>query len=281
MTSKNGIAAADEARGVPEFDLLASGINRENNSATAPAQAAPIVVTIGGPAVAKGRARFTRKGFAYTPAKTRKYEAHGRLAAQVAMADKSPFAGPVHLTALIELPIPGSWSKRRCASAIVGDIRPTSRPDIDKLLEIGNGCDQRHRCRRRQSHRQSHCGEKVRPSPKACFVGHAARRASFQPGGAAMSRNRLPNRRDAQIMMFEHGGRPYRATFGCFDNGDLAEIFLDIGKPDSTLQVHADDSAVLVSLLLQHRVLPVTIRRSISGPIGVALDIWLCGGVEE
>ena len=39
MTSKNGIAAADEARGVPEFDLLASGIDRENNSASAEAQA--------------------------------------------------------------------------------------------------------------------------------------------------------------------------------------------------------------------------------------------------
>jgi hypothetical protein len=39
MTSKNGIAAADEARGVPEFDLLASGVERENNSASAVAQA--------------------------------------------------------------------------------------------------------------------------------------------------------------------------------------------------------------------------------------------------
>ena len=135
MSPKNGSAAAAEARGVPEFDLLASEVNRENNSATAPAQAAPIVVTIAGPAVAKGRARFTRKGFAYTPAKTRMYEAHGRLAAQVAMGDKPPFAGPVHLAALIELPIPGSWSKRRCASAIVGDIRPTSRPDIDNYLK--------------------------------------------------------------------------------------------------------------------------------------------------
>ena len=162
MASKIGNAAAAEARGVPGFDLLGSGINRENNSASAPAQAAPIVVTIGGPAVAKGRARFTRKGFAYTPAKTRKYEAHGRLAAQVAMADKPPFAGPVHLTALIELPIPGSWSKRRCASAILGDIRPTSRPDIDNYLKSANGCDQRHRCRRRQPHRQSDSRKEIR-----------------------------------------------------------------------------------------------------------------------
>ena len=40
MASKNGIATADEARGVPEFDLLASGLDRENNSASAEEQAA-------------------------------------------------------------------------------------------------------------------------------------------------------------------------------------------------------------------------------------------------
>jgi Holliday junction resolvase RusA-like endonuclease len=136
MASKNGNAAADEARGVPEFDLLGSVVDRENNSVSALAQAlASINVVIGGSAVAKGRARFTRKGVAYTPAKTRKYEAHGRLAAQLAMDDRSPLTGPVQLTALIELPIPASWSKRRSAAAIVGDIRPTSRPDIDNYLK--------------------------------------------------------------------------------------------------------------------------------------------------
>src|SRR6478735_7231382 len=111
MSSKNGNAAAAEAHGVPEFDLLGGTINWENTSAHAPAQAAPITVIIRGPAVAKGRPRFTRKGFAYSPAKTRKYEAHGRLAAQVAMGDRPPLASPVYLTALVELPIPASWSK--------------------------------------------------------------------------------------------------------------------------------------------------------------------------
>jgi Holliday junction resolvase RusA-like endonuclease len=90
---------------------------------------------IDGSAVAKGRARFTRAGFAYTPAKTRKYEAHGRLAAQLAMGNRPPITGPVHLTTLIELPIPASWSKRRSAAAIVGQIRPTSRPDLDNYLK--------------------------------------------------------------------------------------------------------------------------------------------------
>jgi hypothetical protein len=40
---------------------------------------------IAGPPVAKARPRATRRGFVYTPAHTGKYEAHGRLAAQIAM----------------------------------------------------------------------------------------------------------------------------------------------------------------------------------------------------
>lgn len=137
MASKNGNAAAAEARGVPEFDLLDSGVGREINSALAPAQANSITVTVRGAAVAKGRARFTRTGFAYTPAKTRQYEAHGRLAAQLAMGERPPLTAPVHLTALVELPIPASWSKRRTTAAIVGEICPTSRPDLDNFLKSG------------------------------------------------------------------------------------------------------------------------------------------------
>jgi len=136
MASKIGNAAADEARGVAEFDLLASRVDREINSASESTQAASsITETVRGPAAPKGRPRFTRTGFVYSPAKTRKYEAHGRLAAQLGMGDKPPFAGPVYLTALIELPVPGSWSKHRRAAAIVGDIRPTSRPDIDNFVK--------------------------------------------------------------------------------------------------------------------------------------------------
>jgi len=90
-----------------------------------------------------------------------------------------------------------------------------------------------------------------------------------------MSRSRLLDRRAAQICMFEHDGRRYRATFGCFAKRNLAEVFLDTGKPDATIQTYADDAGVLVSLLLQHDVPPATIRRSISEPIRKALDICL------
>jgi Holliday junction resolvase RusA-like endonuclease len=133
MCRKSGKAGALGGPGLPEFDLLSSTVDGKNSLTSAHAQAAPITVTIRGPAVAKGRPRFTRKGFAYSPAKTQKYEAHGRLAARLAMGDQPPLNGPVCLT--VELPIPASWSKRRRALAIARRICPTTRPDADNFLK--------------------------------------------------------------------------------------------------------------------------------------------------
>jgi Holliday junction resolvase RusA-like endonuclease len=98
---------------------------------------APVTVIIAGEPVAKGRARMTRKGFAYTPAHTRKYEAHGRLAAQLAMNGRPPIEGPVRLELLAELPIPASWSQRKQARAITGNVLPISRPDLDNYVKSG------------------------------------------------------------------------------------------------------------------------------------------------
>jgi len=84
-------------------------------------------------------------------------------------------------------------------------------------------------------------------------------------------RRRLPYRRASEIAVFEHEGRRNRATLSRFETGEFAEVFLDAGKPDSTIQLNADDCAVLASLLLQHGISPSTIRRSIVRPIAVAL----------
>jgi Holliday junction resolvase RusA-like endonuclease len=94
-----------------------------------------VTFTIDGPAVAKGRPRMTRRGVAYTPAKTRAYEAHGRLAAQLAMGGHAPITGPVAVVMSVELPIPVSWSGKRKAAAITADIRPTTRPDVDNYVK--------------------------------------------------------------------------------------------------------------------------------------------------
>jgi Holliday junction resolvase RusA-like endonuclease len=94
-----------------------------------------VTIIIGGIPTAKGRPRVTRRGITYTPAKTRRYEAHGRLAAQLAMNGREPIAVPVHAEIVIDLPVPASWSGKRRDAAQRGVIRPTSRPDTDNYCK--------------------------------------------------------------------------------------------------------------------------------------------------
>jgi Holliday junction resolvase RusA-like endonuclease len=51
------------------------------------------------------------------------------------MGNNPVIAGPVRIVALVEIVPPKSWSKARTAAAIVGDIKPTSRPDLDNYLK--------------------------------------------------------------------------------------------------------------------------------------------------
>jgi Holliday junction resolvase RusA-like endonuclease len=95
----------------------------------------PITIIVQGEPVAKGRPRLTRRALAYTPAATRKYEAHARMAAQLAMDGRPPIEAPVRIEVMAELPIPASWSERKKAEAITGTVRPTSRPDVDNYVK--------------------------------------------------------------------------------------------------------------------------------------------------
>src|SRR5262249_2907723 len=95
----------------------------------------PVTITIGGEPVAKGRPRMTRRGFAYTPSATRKYEAHGRLAAQLAMSGRPPIAVPVRAEVPIGLPVPASWSTKRPDAALGGEVRPTTGPAADNYCK--------------------------------------------------------------------------------------------------------------------------------------------------
>lgn len=85
-------------------------------------------------------------------------------------------------------------------------------------------------------------------------------------------RRRLPNRRSSIAFTFEFESHRYRATASHFDDGRLAEIFLDTEKAGTPLQVNAETAAILASLCLQHGVDAETIRHSVNGPIAVALD---------
>jgi Holliday junction resolvase RusA-like endonuclease len=95
----------------------------------------PITLIVDGEPVAKARARMRRDGHVYTPSRTVAYERMiGQLAA-LEMRGRPPLTVPVRVELLIELGVPTSWPECKRAAAIVGDIRPASKPDLDNLAK--------------------------------------------------------------------------------------------------------------------------------------------------
>ena len=88
------------------------------------------------------------------------------------------------------------------------------------------------------------------------------------------ARELLHSRRGNVSFNFVHDGREYHATAAWFADGRIAEIFLDVGKAGSTVQQHAEATAVLASIALQHGVAPQTIIHAVSGgPLAMALEL--------
>lgn len=95
---------------------------------------------LAGPPQGKGRARSAPNGHHYTPAKTVAYET--RLAYEFKMAagpDWTPLQGPVSFIAQAVFAVPESWSGKKRAAALAGDLRPTVKPDTDNLSKIKDG----------------------------------------------------------------------------------------------------------------------------------------------
>jgi hypothetical protein len=98
---------------------------------------------------------------------------------------------------------------------------------------------------------------------------------------ALLTRKRLPNRRGHMLLDFEADGFRYTAGLGFFEDGRLAEVFLNSGKIGTAIETAARDSAVVASIALQHGVPPDTIRHALtrdrngnaSGPLGTLLDL--------
>jgi hypothetical protein len=94
------------------------------------------------------------------------------------------------------------------------------------------------------------------------------------------ARERLPNRRAHTLLNIEAGGFRYVAGVGYYDDGRLAEIFLNAEKGGAAIDDTARDSAVVASIALQHGVDPDMLRRALmrggngaaSGPLGTLLD---------
>ena len=92
--------------------------------------------TVTGRPLAKGRVRFTKTGHAFTPERTVGFEGKLALAAQVAMDGRPPAEGPVAVTLEVLLPIAASWSKKKREAAVLGQVRPTGRPDLDNFAKM-------------------------------------------------------------------------------------------------------------------------------------------------
>jgi Holliday junction resolvase RusA-like endonuclease len=94
--------------------------------------------TVPGKPVGKGRPRIGRVGAharMFTPEKTVSYEGLVGWTAAQAMAGRSLLLGPVGVAMHIGLDVPASWSKVKQAKALIGQIHPATKPDMDNVVK--------------------------------------------------------------------------------------------------------------------------------------------------
>jgi hypothetical protein len=100
------------------------------------------------------------------------------------------------------------------------------------------------------------------------------------------ARIRLPSRRRHESVGFECNGFRYVAGIGWFDDGRLAEVFINSAKTGTAIDVAAHDAAITASIALQHGAGPDELRRALrrnsdgsaGGPLAAALDLIEGGG---
>lgn len=86
----------------------------------------------------KGRPRAFRAGSGvrmFTPKKTEDYEALIAAQAREAMQGRDMITGPVLLEMRMLHPVPASWSKKKRAAALAGEVMPTVKCDADNCLK--------------------------------------------------------------------------------------------------------------------------------------------------
>lgn len=100
-----------------------------------------ITIRLDGKPAPKGAAHIglnvhTGRPVSFTPAHTRKYQATLRLAAQKVMEGMNPLTGPVAVKIIVDIPVPKSYSKKKTAKCLSGEVHPTKRPDLDNYAKI-------------------------------------------------------------------------------------------------------------------------------------------------
>ncbi len=99
-----------------------------------------ILMTLYGNPVVQGRPRFSRQGGfvkTYDPIKSRTYKALIRLELQPLLSD--PDFTPIDKACCLNLKVfralPKSFSKKKREEALLGYIRPTTKPDTDNYVK--------------------------------------------------------------------------------------------------------------------------------------------------
>jgi hypothetical protein len=91
-------------------------------------------------------------------------------------------------------------------------------------------------------------------------------------------RERLQNRRPHWLYRFESGGQSYTGGIGRFEDGRIAEIFINGSKVGTAAETNAQDAAIVASLALQHGCPIDTIRHALirtggtGGPVVALLN---------
>jgi hypothetical protein len=99
------------------------------------------------------------------------------------------------------------------------------------------------------------------------------------------ARCRLPDRRSSESFSFEIGGLRFTATVSRFPDGRIGELFLNNHKQGNQSDTNARDSAIILSIALQHGADIEIIRHALCrdsqgralGPLGAALDLLANG----
>lgn len=94
-------------------------------------------------------------------------------------------------------------------------------------------------------------------------------------------RRRLPNCRSCESFSFELNGLRFTASIGRFDDGRIAEVFLNNHKAGNQSDTNARDAAILLSFALQYGADINEIRKALCrdsrdralGPVAAALDL--------
>jgi hypothetical protein len=98
-----------------------------------------------------------------------------------------------------------------------------------------------------------------------------------------MTRERLPNRRPSEFFEFDAMGLQFTASVSHYDDGRIAEVFIDNHKAGSAIGTMVRDLAIAFSFAVQHGANVEAIRAALCrdsqgrplSPLGAALDCLL------